>query len=232
MRITLLIIILTGCNSCNFKIEAETSSGEHKCRSNASNERTLRLEQGEKMEVSFTISENCHVSVKNCCYSDDNSGDELGFFFNDHHLGNYEITNTENDNGEEWNKFKCSGEIGKPYSLSQGKHEIVVAGEKVDYYGVELDYVLLELDCASNQTSETSDCPVGLISITQGGGSDDSCDGSDSNSGKTSILGIPEIVGIVVSICTLVIATLGFCFGVYKWKHRNKNNYLQIQHYD
>ena len=152
-------------------------------------------------------------------------------YFNDHRLGSYEITNTENDNGEKWNRFKCSGEIGKPDSLSEGKHKIVVAGEKVDFYGVELDYVLLELDCASNQTTETSDCPVGLISITQEGGSDDSCDGSDSNSGKTSILGIPEIVGIVVSICTLVIATLGFCFGVYKWKHRNKNNYLQIQHY-
>ena len=207
-----LFIRIHVCSPCEVKIEGETSSGEHMPRSRASDEMTLRLEEGEKMEVTIFITESCTLKYKDICYSNDGYADELEFLFDDHSLGKYRIKYTVSGDGHEWNKIKCSGEVGASLHLHNGTHKIIVAGVDVDYHGVEIDYILLNMRCLStNGTSENADCPTSLYQISSDGINNGGAD--DGNGSKLSAV---EIFFIVVGIFTILGCLVGCIFGLYQ----------------
>ena len=137
------------CNTCSLKIEGERSAGQHMPRSSASDEMTLRLEEGEEMNVGFSLTEVCTINIDDCRYSNDEAdygGDILTFHFGDLFLGSFKTT-AQSNYGHNWNKFESSGVIGTGNLLDPGENAIVVVGESVDYHGVEIDYVTLRVDC-------------------------------------------------------------------------------------
>ena len=200
ISLCLLHLLWRICSPCEVKIEGETSSGEHMPRSRASDEMTLRLEEGEKMEVTIFITENCTLKYEDFCYSNDGYADELEFLFDDHSLGKYRIKNAVYGGGHEWNKIKCSGEVGASLHLHNGTHEIVVAGVDVDYHGVEIDYIILNMRCLNNNgTLENANCPTSLYQITQTS-NDGSNSGSDDDKSSGNPSGFEYVILIFVGI--------------------------------
>ena len=176
---------LVVCNTCTLKIEGELSVGEHMPRSKASDEMTLRLEEGEEMNVGFSLTEMCKINIDDCRYSNEEAesgGDILTFHFGDLFIGSFK-TKAQSNYGHNWNKFESSGVIGDQTLLHPGEYAIIVVGESVDYHGVEIDYVTLRVDCP-NYTILDNACPSSLIRVNSNSVSDDQSpgDGGDATS--------------------------------------------------
>ena len=129
-------------------------------------------------------------------------------------MGKYHIKNAVYGGGHEWNKIQCSGEVGTSLDLHNGTHEIVVAGVDVDYHGVEIDYIILNMRCLStNGTSEEADCPTSLYQISSdGSNSGGADDGSDDK-----LSGV-EIFFIIVGVFGILGFFAACFFGVYQMK--------------
>ena len=200
-------------NACSLKIEGEQSAGQHMQRSMASDEMTLRLEEGEEMNVGFSLTEMCKININDCRYSNDeaeNGGDILTFHFGDVFLGSFK-TKAQSNYGHNWNKFESSGVIGNQTLLHPGKYSIIVVGESVDYHGVEIDYVTLRVDCP-NRTILHNACPSSLIYFSTNSASDDqsledssddaTTDDANSNSSNINRIAVASIIGSLVAAGT------------------------------
>ena len=205
-------------------------------RSQASDEMTIRLEEGEEMNVGFSLTEVCKINIDDCRYSNDEAdpgGDKLTFHFGDplFPLGSF-ITKAESNYGHNWNKFESSGVIGDQTLLHPGKYAIIVVGESVDYHGVEIDYVTLRVDC-TNRTNLDNACPSSLIRVNSnsisdaqslGDGGDATTDDTNSNSSDNTIwIAISAMAGLIGA----VVAVLVFIRGFYK-KRTQQGNYATV----
>ena len=134
-------------------IEAEdgTSPGTQKYRSNASNYITVLLHKKEAItfHLNITTTENvCLIQVKNIVYSNDGNIDHVCVLFDRVSFGCFR-TRSKSNNSHLWNTFISTGTIGNINTLSTGIYMMKIIANYTDYYGVEIDKIMLESNCTN-----------------------------------------------------------------------------------
>ena len=139
-------------------LEAEegTHTGNVVARSAASNQHTVRLGEGEYVDNSFTTQGNCSVTVTNIVYTNDGGSDTITVSLDGRAIGTFH-TLSEAGGGQLWNVPRGSGMIGDTIELEAGPHQIHIEATATDRYLVELDQVLLAVNCSIN-ISGSSTC--------------------------------------------------------------------------
>ncbi|ESO85405.1 hypothetical protein LOTGIDRAFT_154901 [Lottia gigantea] len=142
-------------------IEGENNKNVINSRSEASNQQTLQLSEDDKATYEFCLTESALVKVKNIRYSNDGGTDRIDVIVNDDTIGSFQTTGEAN-NGQNWNVFRSSGEVGQS-QMNSGRHKLYVKVDTADQYGVEIDNIQLEVN--NNDDQDTINCRYKSISI-------------------------------------------------------------------
>ena len=138
------------CKSSALIIDKEaeygTTTGTRMYRSAASNDRTVWLHKGETIVLSLTTEGPCSMRIKNAVYSNDGNSDRVSIRVNGIYLGQFR-TRSKSNWGYLWNVFLSTGPIGNTIVLSTVTHTIKIVADYTDYYGVEIDKLILEMHC-------------------------------------------------------------------------------------
>lgn len=115
-------------------------------RSGASKSSSLRVFQGDKVIINLCLLEPTTVSVSGLQYSNDGGSDQIDFWVNNVFVGYVTTLVNADVLGNNWNQFRPNGPVGIGVKLSAGKHTLVIAVDKSDCYGVELDSINMAVD--------------------------------------------------------------------------------------
>lgn len=115
-----------------------------KWRQNAEDQATIWLFGGEQLKIHFDIASDATVEVVDVRYSNDGDFDDIALYLDGQRLGDFK-TQTHYAWGNLWNIFRSSGPIGIPQYLRAGEHTITLSVENSDEYGVEIDYIRLNV---------------------------------------------------------------------------------------
>uniref|UniRef100_A0A1X7VNY7 Uncharacterized protein n=1 Tax=Amphimedon queenslandica TaxID=400682 RepID=A0A1X7VNY7_AMPQE len=158
----LMMLYVVALSKGDFTVELEAEDGisteaEKMYRSNAKNGIAVLIKQGASITLFFTMTGNdvCRMQVGNLHYSNDGEPDELTLTLNKASSNVLGSTRTRgaSSNGELWNDFQDTGPVGGYTSITEGLYNLVIEATIADEYGVEVDYVSLQiLDC-NNSTS-------------------------------------------------------------------------------
>jgi len=115
-----------------------------KWRQNAEDQATIWLFAGEQLKIHFDIASDATVDVLDVRYSNDGDFDDIAISLDGQRLGDFK-TQTHYAWGNLWNIFRSSGPIGGHQYLRGGAHTITLSVENSDIYGVEIDYIRLNV---------------------------------------------------------------------------------------
>ena len=160
MRGALLFIGIVATLSCRvtaISLEAErgTYTGHTVPRSRASGQRTVRLRQGQYVENSFTTRCSCSVTVTNVIYTNDGDSDTITLSLDGRVVGTFR-TRSQSNYGNLWNVPQSSGRVGSSTVLRRGVHTVRTEATTTDRYLVEIDKVILALDCGGYSLCHSS----------------------------------------------------------------------------
>ena len=148
LLVTTAILFNTYCNGTTISLEAEAGSytGATVTRSAASNQRTVRLRQGQFIVNTFTSSGNCSIRFTNIVYTNDGDSDTIAASLDGRVVGTFS-TLARTGGGNLWNVPRNSGRIGDAIELGSGLHQTRIEAITTDRYDVEIDRVILTADC-------------------------------------------------------------------------------------
>ena len=241
----LYVVNIYGCTGCRLEIEAEygtSTGGAEMFRSQASNGATVLLNTP-RDNITFTlevISTLCNeLTVTDVRYSNDGLSDVVDIFLNTSKIGQF-TSKAVADNGDGWNVFQSSGQIGIPVQIQKGVYNLQIQLFKsLDEYGIEIDKVSLQFICSS--VNINNECPESVIKVARGSimgtipttdttttkkmpatdtattpttGSDKSDTEGLSTKDKVTIS--TSVVGSFVGLAGLVIAAIGLAIPIYR----------------
>ncbi|XP_046550453.1 uncharacterized protein LOC124260241 [Haliotis rubra] len=132
-----------------FAVAQKYPSCRIKPRSNASNQKTVLLYEGESLHIDLCVTGRHEVSVKHLTYSNDGPSDIISIIADGKTLDSI-ITNNETNFGYDWNIFHKSRTVGERQTIDDGRFTLIIRALSTDPYGLELDYLTLEF---SNKVS-------------------------------------------------------------------------------
>ncbi|XP_046355960.2 uncharacterized protein LOC124134909 [Haliotis rufescens] len=109
------------------------------------NDRNLWLKKGESVTMKFCLDVEAFVKIRNIFWANDGWLDTIVIKINDKPIGNFS-TNDNSNWGELWNTLSESGPVGDEINLPSGEHTLTLEVPEADFYGVEIDKVILEVD--------------------------------------------------------------------------------------
>jgi len=120
------------------------------------------------------------------------------------------------DEGRLWNVLKSSGTVGKPVSLSAGKHILKLIVRRADKPGVKIDQVTLNSSCIEHSPNATdyeqlSTMDTGIIAIIPNGRptSDAGVTSFADDSAELAKIVIPPVIGVAGILSTVLLGTVG-----------------------
>ena len=125
--------------------EAGTGDGDPKPRGNASGSTTVLLKKNESRILSFALEGTARYEFK-VQYSNDGATDNVRIDIDGEFVGLFITEDTRpagGGPGTGWNEFKVSPVIGY-VNVAPGQHSITITIKDADYYGVEIDMVMLK----------------------------------------------------------------------------------------
>ena len=148
-----VILLNSYGNGTTITLEAEegTSTGCTVPRSAASNEHTVRLEQSQYIINTFTTSCNCTIRFTNIVYTNDGDSDTITVSLDGEVVGMF-YTHSRTSYGNLWNDPNNSGRIGEAIELEPGMHQVRIEASTTDRYLVEIDRVIVTVDCSVNSS--------------------------------------------------------------------------------
>ena len=137
-------------------LEAEDGmyTGSTAQRGAASGQLTVRLGQGQYVENPFVTRCSCSVTVTNVVYTNDGGTDVVTVSVDGRIVGTF-LTLSRSGGGHLWNVPRSSGRVGSSVELSPGRHRVRITATSTDRYLVEIDRVVLTLNCGGGSSS----CP-------------------------------------------------------------------------
>ena len=158
---------------CSVKFEAEYSShtGAVMERDRASNEYTVLLTQEDSIEEEFRVFNTHTVEVTGVYYSNDGESDNITVSIDGGLIGTFE-TREKYGEGFLWNRFRDTGILQNKLIILPGDHKLRLFVNSSDLNGVEIDNILLEVNCT--ECSESYDtCPQLVVATGQTEPNDD-----------------------------------------------------------
>ena len=145
-----LLVVSVAATSCGaLDLEAERGAnyptGAQRSRSNASNEATVLLHQGQSVTLHFSVFSACSVSVTNVAYTNDGESDTISVTIDETSVGSFQTFGHSNF-GHNWNVVRNSGGVGDSVSITSGSHTVRVTATTTDQFGVEIDKVSLSFN--------------------------------------------------------------------------------------
>jgi len=161
------IFAILSCRVTAISLEAEygTYTGYTVPRSHASGQRTVRLRQGQYVENSFTTRCSCSVTVTNVIYTNDGGSDTITLSLDGRVVGTFH-TRSQSNHGNLWNAPRSSGRVGSSTTLGRGVHRVRIEATTTDRYLVEIDKVILALDCGGYSSCRSSSTPPPPLTTT------------------------------------------------------------------
>ena len=157
---SLAVLLPSHCDcreECYVTIEAEKGShtGRVMERDKASNDRTVLLTAYESVIQTFKVFHVHVATVAGVSYSNDGESDNFTVSIDGKVI---EVFETREDFGEGhlWNVFLNTGRFEDTLLVKPGDHEVQILVISQDVNGVEIDSIILELNC-----SDTEQCPQG-----------------------------------------------------------------------
>jgi len=149
--VILLDLYCSGCRGILQLISLEAEEGTHTgyavARSAASNQHTVRLGEGQYVENSFTTQGNCSVTVTDIVYTNDGGSDTITISLDGRAIDTFH-TLSGTGGGHLWNVPRSSGMLGDTIELEAGLHQIHIEANATDIYQVEIDQILLTVNCS------------------------------------------------------------------------------------
>jgi len=105
------------------------------------------------VQNSFDIDCICSITVENVVYTNDGGSDTITVSLDGIILGTFRTLSRSNY-GRLWNVPRRSGRIGRSVVLGPGTHRVRIVATRTDHYLVEIDRVVLTLNCGGS-----SSCP-------------------------------------------------------------------------
>lgn len=146
-----LIILLTCFVSSEgvvFRMEAEKYAARrfHNHRENASGEKAVNFNKGQKLNFYFCLRDDAEVSVNQVVYSNDGGSDTFEVNLDGKLvLGNLK-TPEQSNGGKHWNEFLYSGQVGPNMTLESGRHTITLDFKETDRHGLDVDFIEIEVN--------------------------------------------------------------------------------------
>ena len=161
-KILLLITILLKGSSCQQLIEQEIENyinvgdigrKELMKRPHASGNRSVHMYEGDNIKIKICPSEPVGITIDRMLYSNDGPKDLFTVHIDRKKVGTFTAERADFGYGSFWDVFKNSSKIGSVVSLTPGEHIIKITAESTDFYGTELDKIVLRTDTNINEYS-------------------------------------------------------------------------------
>lgn len=153
----LAIVLYVTHSSANFTVTIEADHGysttaERLYSSGANNDQAVLLKQGGQINLFFQANgnEKCLMQVSDILYSDDGLTNVFVLHFNNYSIGQA-LTNGSTNNLL-LNRFISTGQVGETAMIREGLNNLTITADTADEYGVEIDYVSLDIMNCSNDT--------------------------------------------------------------------------------
>ena len=127
------------------EVENYAPKGMRRPRSSASGNFSVHLREGQSLVIDFCLREESRVRIRDIVYSNDGFEDSVFISIDRKQSGAFLSTLREN-RGNGWNIFRSTGAITEIVTLRTGRHTIFINATKTDSWGIEIDYVLLEVN--------------------------------------------------------------------------------------
>ena len=228
--LTLFVLQLCAIEGCQWSIEAEHAivnpntaefNGTIETRSRASNQQTVRLEEGQYIAWMITTDSSCLLQVINVQYTNDGLSDTITVYIDGKMVGFFK-TRSRSGEGHLWNEPVSSGKVGNETMLSSGDHTITLIASEVDEYLVEIDKITLALLCTNDISNTEGSCPK-------------SSQGSENDNASNNFWDIKEhIIGLAVGMATVVTAVITLIARIYcLWRNRvQRQQHPQVSIHD
>ena len=160
----LAIVLYVTHSSANFTVTIEADHGysttaEKIYSSGAGNGQAVLLKQGGQINLFFQANSNkkCLMQVSDILYSNNGLTNVFALHFNNYSIGQA-LTNGSTNNLL-LNRFISTGPVGETAMIREGLNNFTITADTADEYGVEIDYVSLDIMNCSNDT-----VPIAIIS--------------------------------------------------------------------
>lgn len=141
--VTIILTTMGSLQGVVFKMEAEKYAERrfHNHRENASGEKAVNFNKGQKLSFHFCLRKDVEVSLNQIVYSNDGGSDTFEVKLDGKtHLGNLK-TPEQTNGGKNWNAFLHSGQVGPNMTLESGRHTITLDFKETDRFGVDVDFI-------------------------------------------------------------------------------------------
>ena len=195
--------------SVNFEAEYTSHTGTVLERDRASNEHTVLLTQEDSIEEKFRVVNTHTVEVTGVYYSNDGESDNITVSIDGRLIGTFE-TKEKYGEGFIWNRFRDTGILQNKLIILPGDHKLRLFVNSSDLNGVEIDKILLEVNCT--ECSESYDtCPQSVVATGQTEPNDDEklrvlLSSSENTLGLAGVI-IGSVFGLVNIIVVITMAT-------------------------
>lgn len=143
------VIFVCGCvgqQVTQYELENGPGTGWPMGRNGASERTSRSMRSGGWIEFKVCLSEPAGITISDVFYSNDGPADYMGIYVNNTNIGTFNSKETKGGTGRFWDVFKPSGQVGSEIYLRQGEHIFKIEVEAADYYGVELDKIVIQTD--------------------------------------------------------------------------------------
>ena len=154
----LAIVLYVTHSSANFTVTIEADHGcsttaEKIYSSGAGNGQAVLLKQGGQINLFFQANGNkkCLMQVSDILFSNDGLTNVFALHFNNYSIGQA-LTNARSTNNLLLNHFISTGPVGETAMIREGLNNLTITADTADEYGVEIDYVSLDIMNCSNDT--------------------------------------------------------------------------------
>ena len=132
----------------------------------ASNEHTVLLTAYKSVTQDFTVFSEHILVVAGVYYSNDGESDNVSVSVDGRLVETFETMESFGE-GFLWNVFHNTGMLGNSISIRPGDHELQILVTSEDVNGVEIDSIIMELNCSHDHCDEGyNTCPASVI-VTQ-----------------------------------------------------------------
>ena len=172
-NVVLFLLLLLKGNICQHVTEQEIENfinvgaqgrKELITRMTASGNKSVHMYTGDTILLKICPKQQLDISIDKIYYSNDGPEDRVLVHVDDVFVGTLQIEAANLGWGRFWNEFKDSGPIGSNFSVSPGEHVIKLTAELTDFYGTELDKILLAT--SKNINDYEFWCRIGMTSST------------------------------------------------------------------
>ncbi|XP_046329125.2 uncharacterized protein LOC124112956 [Haliotis rufescens] len=141
-----VVLVLSKASALQWTFEGELTRGSHQVnrRLAASQQEVAHISQGESLIFQICLMKETNVTFRDIVFSNDGGPDRVVVTFDNIVVGEFN-TASGTDFGRLWNVFRYTGTLGSIMAGS-GIHRLVLRAETADFWGVEIDRVVMEID--------------------------------------------------------------------------------------